>query len=175
MSIAPTQDDLRDLAAYDALMGALARPGHVTQLPEPGMGSIIATLLDRETQVYVQEPELMPTVLRTGAIIAELPDADHVLFGRGFAPAMLSELAAGSDLYPDDGASAFIPARIGEGARLRLSGPGINGSVEVQIDLPVETWARRAEAMRYPMGFELFVIDGAQVLGLPRSTSIEVL
>ena len=173
--IAPTAEDLADLAAYDALMWALSRPGEVRVLPEPGMGSIIAALLDRECRVHVQEPELMPAVLNTGAIIAELGEADHVLMGRAFAPAMLADLAMGSDLYPDEGASVFLPARIGQGQALRLSGPGIEGSVECRIDLPPETWTIRARAMRYPMGFELFLVDGDRVLALPRSTSIEVL
>ena len=174
-AILPTADDLRDLAAYGALMGACARPGAILDLPEPGMGSIIQTLLDRETRVYVQEPELMPTVLQAGAILAELPEADHVLFGRAFTPSMLSTVAVGSDLYPDGGANVFLPARLHTGAKLRLSGPGIKGARDVQIDLPPVVWDIRAKAARYPMGFELWLIDGAEVLGIPRSTEVEVL
>ena len=29
--------------------------------------------------------------------------------------------------------------------------------------------------MRYPMGFEIFLVDGARILGVPRSTVVEVL
>jgi len=174
-TIAPTPDDLRDLAAYQALMGACARPGTIHALPEPGMGAIIQTLLDRETRVFVQEPELMPAVLKTGAILAELPEADHVLFGRAFAPSILAEVAVGSDLYPDEGANVFLPAALNVGQRLRLSGPGIKDAREVQVNVPTELWDIRAKAARYPMGFELWLIDGAEVLGIPRSTQVEVL
>jgi alpha-D-ribose 1-methylphosphonate 5-triphosphate synthase subunit PhnH len=33
----------------------------------------------------------------------------------------------------------------------------------------------RTALCRYPAGFDLFLICGAQVIGLPRSTTIEVL
>jgi alpha-D-ribose 1-methylphosphonate 5-triphosphate synthase subunit PhnH len=29
--------------------------------------------------------------------------------------------------------------------------------------------------MRYPMGFEVFLVDGDRVLGLPRTTAVEVI
>lgn len=173
--IAPTPDDLRDLATYQSLMWALSRPGVIKPLPEPGMPAIIATLLDRETRVYVQEPALMQAVLATGAIIAELEEADHVLFGRAFTPEMLRGVQLGSDLYPDDGASVFLPARFGTGQRLRLRGPGIETTCEVTVQAPVGLWETRAAIMRYPMGCELFLIDDDQIMALPRSTSIEVL
>jgi alpha-D-ribose 1-methylphosphonate 5-triphosphate synthase subunit PhnH len=67
-------------------------------------------------------------------------------------------------------------ARFGTGQRLRLTGPGIETFAEVALDgIAPAFWAMRAALCRYPAGFDLFLICGAQVIGLPRSTTIEVL
>lgn len=67
-------------------------------------------------------------------------------------------------------------ARIGTGQRLRLTGPGIETVAEIALDgIASGFWAFRATLCRYPAGFDLFLISGAKVIGLPRSTSIEVL
>ncbi|WP_368518087.1 phosphonate C-P lyase system protein PhnH [Rhizobium sp.] len=33
----------------------------------------------------------------------------------------------------------------------------------------------RAKAIRYPLGWDLYLVDGRRLLGIPRSTTIEVL
>jgi alpha-D-ribose 1-methylphosphonate 5-triphosphate synthase subunit PhnH len=89
---------------------------------------------------------------------------------------MLRDLRQGSDLHPEEGATLVLAATLGEGQALRLTGPGVDGLVDVKIGgLPDGFWDMRRDVMRYPMGFEIFLIDGARVLGLPRSTAVEVL
>lgn len=59
---------------------------------------------------------------------------------------------------------------------VRLTGPGVNGAVELQLDgLPAGFWQERARLIRYPMGFDLLFLDGDRLIGLPRSTKVEVL
>jgi alpha-D-ribose 1-methylphosphonate 5-triphosphate synthase subunit PhnH len=172
----PSADETRDNACFDALLWALSRPGLPRTLPEPGERSIIAALLDRECRAYAADPLLVSEIMRTGAEIAELGAADHVFLGALGSNAALGDIAIGSDLYPDDGASVIIRAKLGEGAHLRLTGPGINEQVSVQISgLPEGFWDARAARIRYPVGFDLFLLDGAQVLGIPRSTKVETL
>jgi alpha-D-ribose 1-methylphosphonate 5-triphosphate synthase subunit PhnH len=102
--------------------------------------------------------------------------ADHVFLSHPLTVNLLHDLRLGSDLHPEDGATLVVTAKIGEGDALRLTGPGVDGQVDVTIGgVPKQVWQVRAQIMRYPMGFEMFVIDGARVLGLPRSTRIEVL
>tara|TARA_R110002020_G_scaffold26347_8_gene85126 strand:+ start:1216 stop:1764 length:549 start_codon:yes stop_codon:yes gene_type:complete len=167
-------------ATYEALLWSLSRPGQLRSLPgtDPAQAHalIIASLLDRECSVFCADPLLMPLVARTGAMLTELPRAGFAFLGGHAELAMLDELACGSDLYPDDGATALLEVRHNGGQGLRLSGPGIDGAITVQIDgLPAGFWEKRRELIRYPMGFELYLIDGLQLMGLPRSTTVEVL
>lgn len=169
-----SEEDARAITCFDALMWALSRPGLTRDLPEPGMVCVVEALLDRECAAYADDPELARAIARSGAVRATPDQADHV-FAKGVTPDMLRQLRQGSDLHPEEGATLITQARIGQGTRLRLTGPGIDGAVEIALDLPPETWPLRADLMRYPTGFEIFVIDGARVVGLPRSTAVEVL
>lgn len=163
-------------SAFDALLWALSRPGLTRRLPEAGESPIVAALLDRECRVHATDPLLLPEIMRTGAEIAEIAKADHVFLGTLTGAEPLSQVAVGSDLYPDDGATVILRGKIGSGQALRLSGPGVDGNLTVQIDgMPDGFWAARNARLRYPMGFDLFILDGAEILGLPRSTQIEVL
>ena len=163
-------------AAFDALLWALSRPGLGRDLPEPGEAGIIAALLDRECRAYSADPRLVPQIMRAGAEVAEVAEADHVFLGRVTSADALHPVQVGSDLYPDDGATVVVQAEIGAGPRLLLTGPGVDGAVEVRIGgLPDGFWQARAALIRYPMGFDLFFVDGTRVMGLPRSTNVEVL
>ncbi|MEC8040984.1 MAG: hypothetical protein VX181_09800, partial [Pseudomonadota bacterium] len=77
----PSETERRSNQAFDALLTALSRPGLIQRLPQPGEASIIEALLDRECRVFCADPLLMPMVLATGAIVADLPAADHVFAG----------------------------------------------------------------------------------------------
>lgn len=172
----PSAEERRANAVYDALLWALSRPGQVRALPEVGYAQIVAALIDRECRVFTDDAQLTPTLLRAGAEIAPLPAADHAFFAVAPSPDVLGDVAQGSDLHPDDGATVIAPADLGRGARLRLSGPGVDGAVDVSLGgLSAGFWRERARIMRYPMGFELLLLDGDRVMGVPRSTTVEVL
>jgi len=171
---APSLAETRDNAAFEALLWALSRPGLPRDLPETGEGSIITALLDRECLVYSADPLLMPEIMRSGAQLADIERADHVFFGAMSTSEPLADVAIGSDYYPDDGATVVLRATIGSGPALRLTGPGIDGAVTLRLGgLPNGFWKERAARLRYPMGFDLFFIDGACVVGIPRSTTVE--
>lgn len=172
----PSPFEARTNAAFDALLWALSRPGMMRRLPEAGEGAIIDALLDRECRVYSADPLLVPQILRSGAEIAEIDAADHAFLGAPDSAEVLRTLALGSDLYPDDGATVVIRARLGQGAPLRLTGPGVDGVLRLQVGgLPDGFWEIRAQIARYPMGFDLFLLDGDRLIGVPRSTTVEVL
>lgn len=172
----PSAAETRENAAFENLLWALSRPGLTRTLPDEGELLIIAALLDRECRAHSADPRLMPDIMRTGATITDIAQADHVFLGAMTSSDVIDHIAVGSDLYPDDGATVIVRAKIGAGPALRLSGPGVDGQVSEQVEgLPDGFWAARAERLRYPMGFDLFLIDGARVIGLPRSTKVEVL
>ncbi|MBA4799652.1 MAG: phosphonate C-P lyase system protein PhnH [Rhizobiales bacterium] len=170
--------EARANATYEALMWALARPGKIRQLPDGNPSALAETLVDRECRVFASDAGLAGEIAATGAHLAPAAEADHAFLALD-TPAGLSALGdvpTGSHLYPDEGATVFASAEIGSGRCLRLSGPGIEDTEEIRVGgIPDEVWAIRNARCLYPTGFELFLIDGDQVLGLPRSTKIEVL
>lgn len=172
----PSDFEARTNATYDALMWALSRPGKPRNLPGPGLTGIIETLIDRECSVYVEGADLRDVATRTGAHLVGPEDADHLFFAKAPDHTVLRGLRQGSDMYPEEGATVIIPARLEGGTALRLTGPGVDGELRVSVaGIPSDVWATRRQIMRYPMGFDMFLIDGGQVIGLPRSTEIEVI
>ncbi|WP_159811203.1 phosphonate C-P lyase system protein PhnH [Litoreibacter roseus] len=170
----PSPAETRDNTAFDALLWTLSRPGLPRKLPEPGEGTIITALLDRECLVYSADPLLMPEIMRTGAELADIDRADHVFLGAMTTSDPIADINIGSDFYPDAGATVIIRASFGSGPALRLAGPGVDGAMSLQLDgLPDGFWKARAARLRYPMGFDLFFVDGARVVGVPRSTTVE--
>lgn len=172
----PSAFETRCNLAFDALMWAMSRPGRITTLPEAGPGSVIDALVDRECTVHATDPALHLPLMRSGAEVTDLAAADFVFLDAAASAGELEQVRCGSDLYPDDGATVILPAELGAGAGLRLSGPGVDGHLDVQIaGLPEGLWSARAARLRFPIGFDLILIDGARVMGLPRSTTVKVL
>lgn len=169
-------EETRGNETFDALLWALSRPGLPRDVAQDAEVAIVDALIDRECDVYCADPLLMSQVLKTGARLAGADTADHAFLGKIADLSVLDVLRIGTDLYPDDGATIVVKAQIGTGERLRLSGPGVDGAVQINIGgLPDGFWAKRADCLRYPMGFDIFLIDEGRVIGLPRSTIIEVL
>ena len=172
----PSAFETRCNAAYEALMWALARPGLIRYLPEPGQAAILDALIDRECAVCCDPPALAELAARSGAALVPLEGADHVFLPALHSADRLRALRLGSDMHPEDGATLVLDANLSTGSRLRLSGPGIDGTLDVTVGgLPEGFWQERAQVMRYPMGFEIFLVDGTRVIGLPRSVKVEVL
>jgi len=173
----PDAFEARTNATFEALMWALSRPGSVQSLPEPGMQGIAEALLDRECRAFCDQPALANKVASFGVALVPVALADHCFLSLDGAEAfdLLAQVQVGSALYPDAGATVVAEARFGTGQRLRLTGPGIETFTDIALDgLAFGLWALRAKLCRYPAGFDLFLICGAQVIGLPRSATIEV-
>ncbi|MBJ3784530.1 phosphonate C-P lyase system protein PhnH [Devosia sediminis] len=170
----PDAVELRANATFEALMWSLSRPGDVRTLPEAGFGAIVETLVDLECAAYADTPEMRARIVASGAMLAEkVSAADHVFLSE-LDSADIAELNCGSALYPDDGATLVL-ACAHQGQRLRLTGPGINGSKDVTLAVSPGFWAMRDMLCIYPEGFDIFFVDGTSVIGIPRSTKVEVL
>jgi alpha-D-ribose 1-methylphosphonate 5-triphosphate synthase subunit PhnH len=172
----PSDFEARTNATYDALMWALSRPGLSRALPTAGAAAIVETLIDRECQVFCDDASLEQVARSVGAKIVAPAAADHLFYFGEPDVAVLASLQQGSDMYPEEGATLILTAKIGQGDKLKLTGPGVDGMAQVAVsEISSGFWAERARVMRYPMGFDLFLIDGDSVLGIPRSTTVEVL
>jgi alpha-D-ribose 1-methylphosphonate 5-triphosphate synthase subunit PhnH len=174
----PTVEDMRTNATFDALMWALARPGRAQPLPFPGLLALAESLLDRECSFFCSDERLKAEIAGTGANAVSLHHAEYV-FASVSERADISALSAmlsGNLLYPDASATIFAEAQIGSGTKLRLTGPGVNGFIDIAVGaVHPDFWALRAEAIHYPLGWDIYLTDGASLIGIPRSTKIEVL
>lgn len=174
----PDAQEIRDNAAFAAILAALSRPGTVHRLPPPGQASVAEALLDRECRAWADTPEMERLIRRTGATVVPSELAGHLFLSLD-TPAALDRLArvtTGDALYPDEGATVIAPARLGDGAELRLTGPGIDGETRLRVGgLYPGLWPLRAALCRYPAGIELILVDGDRIAASPRSTTVEVL
>jgi alpha-D-ribose 1-methylphosphonate 5-triphosphate synthase subunit PhnH len=165
---------------FSALMWALSHPGREQRLPNSGQRAFVAiatTLIDLETSFYTPDGALAHELARTGARSAPI-DVAHYQFYLEVTEHDLEPLYAapvGSYAYPDESASLLIGCRLGSGTSLTLHGPGIQGSSTLYVGgVPRAFWSLRASAIRYPLGWDIWLIDEDRIVGLPRSIVIEV-
>lgn len=179
--------------AFRALLDATARPGTLAALPfpsppgrmPPAMAAVALTLVDAETPVWLDEAIADPIALawlrfHCGCRIVPRPEeAVFALASAAVAMEIIARIPSGTDEYPDTGATAVISVGgfdpgDGGGERLRLIGPGIDGSVEVAVSgLPRGFVSARAATHRlFPRGIDTILVAGAQALCLPRSTRV---
>ena len=181
-----------ELRVFRALMWSLAHPGRMVDLilegpglpSDPvmrGLAGVARTLLDLEVSFYTPSPSLRTALEGLGAVSAE-PDEALYHFYPVVTEEDLARLARaprGSMLEPERGATLVLHGRLGEGCTLAVSGPGVKGTLGVQVGgLPRAFWSLREQCVAYPLGWEVFLLScqgqGCRVLGLPRSSHVEV-
>jgi len=186
-----TPAEARTRSAFLALMWALSHPGRVFALDaalEPSaaraldapLANLIAigdTLLDLETTFFTPHTKLAAALVRTTAR-PETADAAAYHFYPRVTPRNLLDIeqaSVGDMLYPDRAATLVMGCTLGSGVVLRLRGPGIKDQNNVRIDgIPAHFWELRAGATRYPLGWDLFLVSGVQVVGIPRTTELDI-
>jgi len=175
---------------FQALLSALSNPGHIFTLPGVARATrqscyqIGIALLDLETSFFTPDLSLAEALQRSGASALAASSAAYLFFpdeaafiGSAAEETFLSieQASVGTIVDPDEGATVIVGCGLGLGQTLRLYGPGIQQAIEVRIDrLPVEFWQLRTAKINYPLGIDLFLVDGGQVVGLPRTTMIEL-
>lgn len=165
---------------FRALVTALSYPGTLVPVP-PGdygaLGAVAQVLLDLETSYCAPDPELARWLNTTGARAAAVERAAYQFYPQ-LAAADLAELAqapVGSYMFPDTGATLVLGCTLGSGAQLALRGPGIADMTTLHVaDLPAGFWQLRADAIRYPLGWDVILCAADTIVGLPRTTQIVV-
>jgi alpha-D-ribose 1-methylphosphonate 5-triphosphate synthase subunit PhnH len=176
-------------AAFRGVLDALSNPGRIVTLaappavPAPLMPATVAlclTLVDYETPLWLDPAAgdaLAFLRFHCGCPVAAGPvDARFAVVSDPAAMPPLNAFAPGEDLYPDRSATVFVQvAALGTGDVLRLSGPGIRGSVDLRVaGLPegfVAGWSENAAL--YPLGVDVVLVAGDRVVGLPRTVRME--
>lgn len=177
-------------ATFQTLMWALSNPGRVFTLPGSlfstcgSCQSIGAALLDLETSFYTPDILLRQIFEQTGAHFLDAARAAYLFFPERevFESPMLQttlncieQAQVGTLTDPDQSATLIIACLLGEGKKFQLQGPGIRTNMPLIVDeLPLEFWQLRNEKTSYPLGFDIFLVDGDQVVGIPRSTLLEI-
>jgi alpha-D-ribose 1-methylphosphonate 5-triphosphate synthase subunit PhnH len=169
-------------------MWALSYPGRSRYLGEDVRDSHTAAmrigeaLLDLETSYFTPDAPLAQALAQTGAQPQPADRAAYHFYPTAAVFAHPDDLAPirqariGDYLYPDQSATLIVACHLGSGLGLRLHGPGIQGTDDLRVGgLSTTFWDVRAERLHYPLGFDLFLIDGGQVVGLPRTTVVQVI
>lgn len=176
---AMSPSEVRQHAAFTAMMWALSYPGRPQRLPAGGLDALALigeTLVDLETGYYTPDPALAASLAHTGGRALPPDRAPYQLYPRltDTDLATIAAAPAGTYLDPDLGATLVVGCTLGEGATLTLVGPGIARALTLRVGgIPAGLWRLRSQ-LRYPLGWDLLLVADDQVLGLPRTTAVEV-
>lgn len=180
-------------ATYRKLQEALARPGFIQSLDRDGFGAVeglpmaaaatLLTLADYTTPVWLpgggEHPAAAWLAFHSGARATAAPlEATFAFLSAGATEPLLHDFAAGDECYPDRSATVLVECRdFFNGPRIRLRGPGIRSSVDISPSgwRPGFWQEVEANATRFPLGIDLFLVAGAKIMGLPRTTHITML
>jgi alpha-D-ribose 1-methylphosphonate 5-triphosphate synthase subunit PhnH len=175
-----TETEAREHATFTALMWALSYPGRPQTLPVAGLAAFTAiaeALVDLETGYFTPNAALADELARTGGRALPPRQAPYQFYPQ-LTPGMLDMLAAapvGTHRDPDRAATLVIGCTPDKGARLTLRGPGIPGTITIALGgIPPEFWPMRVAVGAYPLGWDVFFVAGDHVIGLPRTTLVEV-
>lgn len=181
---------------YRSLLQAMSRPGRVVRLTALGVVSPFAAamaiadcLLDSEVSFCVigngGASTLQAAVIdTTGARAESLESADFVFVSGSNSQGGVCAAKRGQPEFPEEGATCVYcldsqQAGVSDRFRVRLSGPGIaglGGIVPEMRGIPVEEFYELMTVNAdYPLGIDaFFVLPSGEVMGLPRSTRIQV-
>lgn len=181
-------DPVRDSQqSYRAILNAFGYPGShqrpviLEEAPAPLMpatASILLTLADQETPVWLDPTAETPAVRSFLSFHATAPVTDkpeHAVFAviadatsfEGFGT-----FGQGDHSYPDRSTTVILQvASLEGGSRITLSGPGIKESTTVSPKgLPqsfLQAWGRNR--LLFPCGVDVILTSGRDLLALPRT------
>jgi alpha-D-ribose 1-methylphosphonate 5-triphosphate synthase subunit PhnH len=177
---------------FRTLLEALSRPGRIgvieTPLPAADASSgaglaafaSLLALCDYATPVWLAQPDAaLAAALRfhAGAPLTDsAAEAAFVYVHDAAALPPLATFASGTPESPEQSATVFVRVEsLTGGASLTLRGPGIEHTHTIApVGLPARFWTERAElAAQFPCGVDFYLVCGAQLVGLPRTTLVE--
>lgn len=186
---------------YRKLLDCMARPGKLNSIepfvqslehgdlfPKPLL-SLAYTLVDREVSFHVisdQTENIQKNIhWQTFSPYADLHEADYVFIGKQLSNdeigELMKKLMIGTLEDPHISATVLIAVNAlaevpGDGWKLRLTGPGIQGVKDIYIDgLPCAWIAERNKlTSEFPLGIDMILTtDTGDMIAIPRTTVIE--
>jgi alpha-D-ribose 1-methylphosphonate 5-triphosphate synthase subunit PhnH len=184
---------------FRTLLSVLSRPGTIGTIETPlpaaeaanaanaansaglAVFAALLTLSDYATPVWLAQPDAaLGAALRfhADAPLANAPrEAVFAYVHDAAALPPLDTFACGTPESPEQSATVFVRVdSLDGGAPLTLRGPGIETACTIApAGLPARLWQERAElASLFPCGIDFYFVCGAQIMGLPRTTRVEV-
>lgn len=173
---------------FRLILAAMSEPGSVHRLGEsveapngvsPAATLVLLTLVDHETPVWLA-PRFASaaTYLRfhcAAPVVEASSAAAFALVDGASVDLDLGSFNPGDDRYPDRSATLVVGcAAFDGGPQVSLSGPGIRGAVTVSPSgLAHGFWSKvAANNERYPLGVDLILAAGDEIMCIPRSTRI---
>lgn len=169
---------------FRTLMKAFSYPGRCYHLP-PGLQpqkavmAILATLADAEVSVAdcAQQLDALDQQ-RLGAPVVDPSEARFVVAAAERAPDFTPSI--GSLESPELSATLLLPVKalgtaLAQGLQLSLTGAGVQGQRSLAVAGLHPDWltSRQRWNQSFPMGVELLLCDGMQLVALPRTTRIQ--
>lgn len=182
MSASPyTPTEAKSRQTFLALMWGLSYPGRVQTLPvDQAPGNLFAigeALVDLETSYFTPDESLNMGLAKTSARHMPAHEAAYHFYPAvsGADLETIRQVTIGDMNFPDRGGTIIIGCKIGSGQALTLTGPGIETENHIEIGgLPEAFWEVRAEHIHYPLGWDIFLVDGPNLIGLPRTTVVSI-
>ena len=175
-------------AVFRKLQDAMARPGiaHTIDRNTAAGGlpaaaaAILLTLADYTTPVWLaggrDHPAAHWLAFHTGARTTTVPaEAQFAFVSCNADRPALSDFAIGEECYPDHSTTVVVECRdFTSGECTRLTGPGVQSCIDIAPSgLRDGFWREvQANAARFPLGVDLFLVAGDAIIGLPRSTCV---
>ncbi len=177
---------------FKALMNALARPGKIFSIAEnikkieDKNAPLVAaglTLLDNWKKFFASGAPDLEKILQqmTYGVPASVEEADYIFLPEGtfdlpLCQSILSQAKTGTLPEPHKSSAIFIVVDSLEGGEKReLTGPGIDGSIQISLPQKALMWVEERQRMNFefPCGLELyFMTPQGGVMGIPRKTRI---
>lgn len=177
-----TEAPVQAARAFRAVLEAMARPGRIETVSgatppaplSPAAGTLLLTLADPETPVYLAPSHDLPDVrdwitFHTGAPLTGPQEAVFAV-GQWSALLPLQAYRIGLSEYPDRSATLIVEMpEVKPGAHI-LSGPGIRD--RASLHLPAVT-PFQDNARLFPLGLDFYFTAGDKLAALPRTTKVE--
>lgn len=166
---------------YRSVLEAMSRPGSLQSIITDGHNenftAVLATLMD--ASVTLADPhELLSDsswpLLQAKQCNADA--ADFILVNGSCTPNFEPKL--GTLESPESSATILVQSALDESniIPLKLSGPGINGVKLLNLSGIHEDWLTRRQewVCEFPLGVDLLILNETGILGIPRTSKVEV-
>jgi len=179
---------------FRAMLEALSRPGVPVAIPSLGVEgpdhlpvevlTLLVSICDHDTPVWLEEAQRGSPLGRWLSFHCSAPmTADPlqasfaVLCGSSSPSAMLDQFALGDVRYPERSTTViFTCGDLSSGAPIALTGPGVESRLVIRpAGLPGDFLIMaQANHELFPRGVDILLVAGTQMVGLPRSTKLEL-